>query len=142
MLTFKVIIYCDFCHLLCHVLFSLPAVQVGDVVVMLGSSAILPCHIITNDRLFQITWQRTIKGKAPDDRFLAINERSELKYSNKNNKTNFRFEFIGNFDNKDGTLKFYNVTLEDEGLYRCIFSLLPSGNKHSKGSQLEILGKS
>uniref|UniRef100_A0A8C7XM22 Ig-like domain-containing protein n=1 Tax=Oryzias sinensis TaxID=183150 RepID=A0A8C7XM22_9TELE len=45
-------------------------VQSGGV--LLGSSTILPCHINTNDRLSQITWQRTIKGKALDDVFLTI----------------------------------------------------------------------
>ncbi|XP_078795915.1 nectin-1-like isoform X2 [Oryzias latipes] len=111
------------------------AVQVGDVVVMLGSSAILPCHIITNDRLSQITWQKTIKGKAPDDVFLIIQPTIGLKYRN---EKDFRFEFIGNFNDKNGTLKFSNVTLKDEGSYRCIFSLFPGGTP-SRNSQLVIL---
>uniref|UniRef100_A0A8C7WXM6 Ig-like domain-containing protein n=1 Tax=Oryzias sinensis TaxID=183150 RepID=A0A8C7WXM6_9TELE len=110
-------------------------VQVGDVVVMLGSSAILPCHIITNDRLSQITWQRTIKGKAPDDVFLIIQPTIGLKYRN---EKDFRFEFIGNFNDKNGTLKFSNVTLKDEGSYSCIFSLFPSETQ-SRNSQLVIL---
>uniref|UniRef100_A0A3P9HPJ4 Ig-like domain-containing protein n=1 Tax=Oryzias latipes TaxID=8090 RepID=A0A3P9HPJ4_ORYLA len=63
---------------------------------------------ITNDHLSQITWQRTIKGKY-------------------RNEKDFRFEFIGNFNDKNGTLKFSNVTLKDEGSYTCIFSLFPSG---------------
>uniref|UniRef100_A0A3B3INU1 Ig-like domain-containing protein n=1 Tax=Oryzias latipes TaxID=8090 RepID=A0A3B3INU1_ORYLA len=117
----------------CFVLFT--AVQVGDVVVMLGSSAILPCHIITNDRLSQITWQKTIKGKAPDDVFLIIQPTIGLKYRN---EKDFRFEFIGNFNDKNGTLKFSNVTLKDEGSYRCIFSLFPGGTP-SRNSQLVIL---
>uniref|UniRef100_A0A3P9HQC4 Ig-like domain-containing protein n=1 Tax=Oryzias latipes TaxID=8090 RepID=A0A3P9HQC4_ORYLA len=110
-------------------------VQVGDVVMMLGSSAILPCHISTNDHLSQITWQRTIKGKAPDDVFLIIQPKIGLKYRN---EKDFRFEFIGNFNDKNGTLKFSNVTLKDEGSYTCIFSLFPSGTP-SKNSQLVIL---
>uniref|UniRef100_A0A3P9J7B5 Ig-like domain-containing protein n=1 Tax=Oryzias latipes TaxID=8090 RepID=A0A3P9J7B5_ORYLA len=111
------------------------AVQVGDVVVMFGSSAILPCHISTNDHLSQITWQRTIKGKAPDDVFLIIQPKIGLKYRN---KKDFRFEFIGNFNDKNGTLKFSNVTLKDEGSYSCIFSLFPGGTP-SRNSQLVIL---
>uniref|UniRef100_A0A3P9MDV4 Ig-like domain-containing protein n=1 Tax=Oryzias latipes TaxID=8090 RepID=A0A3P9MDV4_ORYLA len=102
----------------CFILFT--AVQAGDVVVMLGSSAILPCHISTNDRLSQITWQKTIKGKAPNDVFLIIQPKNGLKYSN---EKDLRFEFIGNVDDKNGTLKFSNVTLEDEGSYTCIFNL-------------------
>uniref|UniRef100_A0A3P9L300 Ig-like domain-containing protein n=1 Tax=Oryzias latipes TaxID=8090 RepID=A0A3P9L300_ORYLA len=99
------------------------------------SSAILPCHIITNDRLSQITWQRTIKGKAPNDVFLTIQPKIGLVYSNGKDS---RFEFNGNFSDKNGTLKFSNVTLEDEGSYSCIFSLFPSGTQ-SRNSQLVIL---
>uniref|UniRef100_A0A8C8DE16 Ig-like domain-containing protein n=1 Tax=Oryzias sinensis TaxID=183150 RepID=A0A8C8DE16_9TELE len=117
----------------CFVLFT--AVQVGDVVVMLGSSAILPCHIITNDRLSQITWQKTIKGKAPNDVFLTIQPTTGVKYSN---GQDLRFEFIGNVNDKNGTLKFSNVTLKDEGSYTCIFSLFPGGTQ-SRNSQLLLL---
>uniref|UniRef100_A0A3P9MDX0 Ig-like domain-containing protein n=1 Tax=Oryzias latipes TaxID=8090 RepID=A0A3P9MDX0_ORYLA len=108
-------------------------VQSGGV--LLGSSAILPCHISTNDRLSQITWQRTIKGKAPNDVFLTFQPMIGPSYSN---GKDLRFEFIGNFNNKNGTLKFSDVTLDDEGSYTCIFSLFPSG-KQSRNSQLVIL---
>uniref|UniRef100_A0A3P9MEG4 Ig-like domain-containing protein n=1 Tax=Oryzias latipes TaxID=8090 RepID=A0A3P9MEG4_ORYLA len=114
---------------------TLNSVQVGDVVVMVGSSAILPCHIITNDRLSQITWQKTVKGKAPNDVFLTIQPKIGLVYSNGKDS---RFEFNGNFSDKNGTLKFSNVTLEDEGSYTCIFSLFPGGTQ-SRNSQLVIL---
>uniref|UniRef100_A0A3P9J6Z4 Ig-like domain-containing protein n=1 Tax=Oryzias latipes TaxID=8090 RepID=A0A3P9J6Z4_ORYLA len=109
------------------------AVQSGGV--LLGSSTILPCHIITNDRLSQITWQKTIKGKAPNDVFLIIQPKIGLKYRNEND---LRFEFIGNVNEKNGTLKFSNVTLKDEGSYSCIFSLFPSGTP-SRNSQLVVL---
>uniref|UniRef100_A0A3P9ME20 Ig-like domain-containing protein n=1 Tax=Oryzias latipes TaxID=8090 RepID=A0A3P9ME20_ORYLA len=102
---------------------------------MVGSSAILPCHIITNDRLSQITWQKTVKGKAPNDVFLTIQPKIGLVYSNGKDS---RFEFNGNFSDKNGTLKFSNVTLEDEGSYTCIFSLFPGGTQ-SRNSQLVIL---
>ncbi|XP_078795917.1 nectin-1-like isoform X2 [Oryzias latipes] len=102
---------------------------------MLGSSAVLPCHIITNDRLSQITWQKTIKGKAPDDVFLTIQPKNGLKFSN---GQDLRFQFIGNFNDKNETLKFSNMTLKDEGSYTCIFSLFPGGTP-SRNSQLVIL---
>ncbi|KAF6718998.1 Poliovirus receptor-like [Oryzias melastigma] len=98
--------------------------------VLLGATTILPCEIIgTSDRLSQITWQKTTKQK--DGHFLTIRPNNEVKYSN---EEDLRFEFIGNFDEKNGTLKFSNITLEDEGSYTCIFSLLPSG-KQSRTSQ-------
>ncbi|XP_024142597.2 poliovirus receptor [Oryzias melastigma] len=102
--------------------------------VLLGATTILPCEIIgTSDRLSQITWQRTTKQK--DGHFLTIRPNNEVKYSN---EEDLRFEFIGNFDEKNGTLKFSNVTLKDEGSYTCIFSLLPSG-KQSRTSQRVVL---
>ncbi|RVE57871.1 hypothetical protein OJAV_G00203750 [Oryzias javanicus] len=104
--------------------------------VQLGATTILPCEISgTSDRLSQITWQRTVKGKAPNDVFLTIQPRIGLKYSN---GEDLRFQLIGNFDEKNGTLKFSDVTLEDEGSYTCIFSLFPSG-KQSRTSQLVTL---
>uniref|UniRef100_A0A3P9J6X4 Ig-like domain-containing protein n=1 Tax=Oryzias latipes TaxID=8090 RepID=A0A3P9J6X4_ORYLA len=75
-----------------------------------------------------------IKGKAPDDVFLIIQPTIGLKYRN---EKDFRFEFIGNFNDKNGTLKFSNVTLKDEGSYTCIFSLFPSETQ-SRISQLEV----
>ncbi|RVE57870.1 hypothetical protein OJAV_G00203740 [Oryzias javanicus] len=107
----------------------------GDVAVMLGSFAILPCQTTASDRLSQITWQKTIKGKAPNDVFLTIQPIIGAKYSN---GKDLRFEFIGNFSEKNGTLKFSNVTLKDEGSYTCIFSLFPSGTQN-KVSKLVIL---
>uniref|UniRef100_A0A8C7XNP6 Ig-like domain-containing protein n=1 Tax=Oryzias sinensis TaxID=183150 RepID=A0A8C7XNP6_9TELE len=122
-----------------NIIIHLKAQEVDMVVqsggVLLGSSTILPCHINTNDRLSQITWQRTIKGKALDDVFLTIQPTIGPSYSN---EKDFRFEFIGNFNNKNGTLNFSDVTLNDEGSYTCIFSLFPSG-KQSRVSQLVIL---
>uniref|UniRef100_H2MUH9 Ig-like domain-containing protein n=1 Tax=Oryzias latipes TaxID=8090 RepID=H2MUH9_ORYLA len=82
-----------------------------------------------------ITWQKTIKGKAPNDVFLTIQPTTGVKYSN---GQDLRFEFIGNVNDKNGTLKFSNVTLKDEGSYTCIFSLFPSGTQ-SRISQLVIL---
>ncbi|RVE57888.1 hypothetical protein OJAV_G00203690 [Oryzias javanicus] len=99
---------------------------------MLGSSTILPCQTSTSDRLSQITWQKTIKGK--DEVFLIMQPTIGLKYST---EKDLRFEFIGNFNDKNGTLKFSNVTLKDEGSYRCIFSLFPSGTQN-KVSNLVI----
>uniref|UniRef100_A0A3B3IFI8 Ig-like domain-containing protein n=1 Tax=Oryzias latipes TaxID=8090 RepID=A0A3B3IFI8_ORYLA len=75
------------------------------------------------------------KRKAPDDVFLTIQPMIGPSHSN---GKDFRFEFIGNFNNKNGTLKFSDVTLNDEGSYTCIFSLFPSG-KQSRNSQLVIL---
>uniref|UniRef100_A0A3B3D990 Ig-like domain-containing protein n=1 Tax=Oryzias melastigma TaxID=30732 RepID=A0A3B3D990_ORYME len=123
---------CSLCEYLSTFLLDwIPVYQtLFQVEVLLGATTILPCEIIgTSDRLSQITWQRTTKQK--DGHFLTIRPNNEVKYSN---EEDLRFEFIGNFDEKNGTLKFSNVTLKDEGSYTCIFSLLPSG-KQSRTSQ-------
>uniref|UniRef100_A0A4W6G4G8 Immunoglobulin V-set domain-containing protein n=1 Tax=Lates calcarifer TaxID=8187 RepID=A0A4W6G4G8_LATCA len=43
-----------------------------------------------------------------------------------------RFQFIGNFSDKNGSIQLSNVTLLDEGVYTCIFILFPSGNHETK----------
>ncbi|KAG7215821.1 hypothetical protein INR49_021944 [Caranx melampygus] len=39
-----------------------------------------------------------------------------------------RFKFVGNLAEKNGSLRLSDVTLLDEGVYTCIFTLFPTGN--------------
>uniref|UniRef100_A0A3Q2WD61 Nectin-3-like n=1 Tax=Haplochromis burtoni TaxID=8153 RepID=A0A3Q2WD61_HAPBU len=97
------------------------------VTVKQGSTAILSCYVTgTNDDLTQITWQRKTREKPRNDNFLTILPREGVQFVNGGDD---RFKYIGNFNNKNGTLQLSNVALKDEGRYTCIFTLFPSGNQ-------------
>ncbi|XP_025759580.1 nectin-2 isoform X2 [Oreochromis niloticus] len=102
----------------------------GSVTVIQGGTAILPCHVIdTNDDLTQISWQRRTREKPRNDNFLTILPREGAQFVNGGDD---RFKYIGNFNNKNGTLQLSNVALKDEGRYTCIFTFFPSGNQKTE----------
>ncbi|XP_030613174.1 nectin-2-like isoform X2 [Archocentrus centrarchus] len=102
----------------------------GNATVVQGGTAILPCHVIdTNDDLTQITWQRRTRGKPDYDNFLTIVPKDGPLFVNGGDD---RFKYIGNVNGKNGTLQLSNVALKDEGSYRCIFTLFPSGNQKTE----------
>ncbi|XP_063354855.1 nectin-2-like isoform X2 [Pelmatolapia mariae] len=102
----------------------------GNVTVVQGGTAILPCHVIdTNDDLTQITWQRRTREKPRNDNFLTILPREGPQFVNGGDD---RFKYIGNFYDNNGTLQFSNVALKDEGSYTCIFTFFPSGNQKTE----------
>uniref|UniRef100_A0A3Q4MGD1 Ig-like domain-containing protein n=1 Tax=Neolamprologus brichardi TaxID=32507 RepID=A0A3Q4MGD1_NEOBR len=116
----------------CLILFHFPALQVigGSVTVVQGGTAILPCHVTgTDDDLIQITWQRRTREKPHNDNFLTILPREGVQFVNGGDD---RFKYIGNFNQKNGTLQLADVTLKDEGSYTCIFTLFPSGNQKTE----------
>uniref|UniRef100_A0A3Q4H028 Ig-like domain-containing protein n=1 Tax=Neolamprologus brichardi TaxID=32507 RepID=A0A3Q4H028_NEOBR len=109
---------------LCFMLFTALHVIDGTV---LGGTAILPCHVTNiNDDLTQITWQRKTRENPHNDNFITIQPRNGLQFVNGRDD---RFKYIGNFNNRNGTLQLSNVALKDEGSYTCIFTLFPSGNQ-------------
>ncbi|XP_039455930.1 nectin-4-like isoform X1 [Oreochromis aureus] len=102
----------------------------GNVTVEQGGTAILPCHVIdTNDDLTQISWQRRTREKPRNDNFLTILPREGVQFLNGGDD---QFKYIGNFNDKNGTLQLSNVTLKDEGSYTCIFTFFPSGNQKTE----------
>ncbi|XP_035762700.1 nectin-4-like [Neolamprologus brichardi] len=99
----------------------------GSGTAVLGGTAILPCHVTNiNDDLTQITWQRKTRENPHNDNFITIQPRNGLQFVNGRDD---RFKYIGNFNNRNGTLQLSNVALKDEGSYTCIFTLFPSGNQ-------------
>uniref|UniRef100_A0AAX7T4V4 Ig-like domain-containing protein n=1 Tax=Astatotilapia calliptera TaxID=8154 RepID=A0AAX7T4V4_ASTCA len=108
-------------------LFTALKVTGGSVTAVQGGTAILPCHVTdTNDDLTQITWQRKTRKNPHNDNFITIQPRNGLQFVNGRDD---RFKYVGNFNNKNGTLQLSNVALKDEGSYTCIFTLFPSGNQ-------------
>uniref|UniRef100_I3J682 Ig-like domain-containing protein n=1 Tax=Oreochromis niloticus TaxID=8128 RepID=I3J682_ORENI len=130
---------CYTTFLLCRKNTAIVSLQVigGSVTVIQGGTAILPCHVIdTNDDLTQISWQRRTREKPRNDNFLTILPREGAQFVNGGDD---RFKYIGNFNNKNGTLQLSNVALKDEGRYTCIFTFFPSGNQKTE-IPLNLLG--
>ncbi|XP_035989199.1 nectin-1 isoform X1 [Fundulus heteroclitus] len=101
----------------------------GSATVKLGDPAVLPCRLTrtlgTGEYVEQISWQRRTKGIPRLDNFLTIQEGDKAKFVNGEDK---RFRFIGKFADQNGTLQLFNVNLQDEGTYSCIFSSFPFGS--------------
>uniref|UniRef100_A0A3P8NS68 Ig-like domain-containing protein n=1 Tax=Astatotilapia calliptera TaxID=8154 RepID=A0A3P8NS68_ASTCA len=104
----------------------------GSVTVVQGDTAILPCKLRLTDStedLIQITWQRRTREKPSNDNFITVGPSQETRFVNGRDD---RFKYIGNFNDKNGTLQLSNVALKDEGSYTCIFTLFPSGNQKTE----------
>ncbi|XP_019208174.1 nectin-1 isoform X4 [Oreochromis niloticus] len=104
----------------------------GSVTVVQGDTAVLPCKlrlIDTTEDLTQITWQKRTREKPSNDNFITVGPSQEPQFVHRRDD---RFKYIGNFNDKNGTLQFSNVALKDEGSYTCIFTLFPGGTKKTE----------
>lgn len=98
-----------------------------------GGTAILPCKLINaKESLTQIAWRK----EPEEENFILIKPITGMKFVNGVDK---RFEFFGDVSDYNGSLRFSNITLRDEGTYTCIFTLFPSGNVQTK-ILLNVLG--
>lgn len=97
----------------------------SDTSITQGGTAVLACSALdTTDTLSQIAWQKQTRGQPQNSDFVTITPEDGLKVINGGGD---RVKFIGNTDDKNGSLELSNITLMDEGIYTCIFSLFPSG---------------
>ncbi|XP_039455935.1 nectin-4-like [Oreochromis aureus] len=104
----------------------------GSVTVVQGDTAVLPCKlrlIDSTEDLTQITWQKRTREKPSNDNFITVGPSQEPQFVHRRDD---RFKYIGNFNDKNGTLQLSNVTLKDEGSYTCIFTLFPGGTKKTE----------
>ena len=110
----------------------------GNKTVAQGGTVVLPCKLIdTTETLRQISWQRTTRGKPRNENFFTILPKDGPKFVDGYDE---RFRYIGIFDDNNGSLQLSDVTLMDEGIYTCIFTLFPSGN-HKTEIPLNLFGK-
>ncbi|KAM4795593.1 uncharacterized protein WCC33_000651 [Rhinophrynus dorsalis] len=97
----------------------------GVVYAELGSNATLYCRAETKEKFVQITWRR----KSPHiEDFLTYIPGEEPNYLTPFGR---RVIFQGNRD-LDGSIVIQNVTLNDEGIYLCIFTTFPSVTKEGE----------
>uniref|UniRef100_A0A3Q3MG22 Ig-like domain-containing protein n=1 Tax=Mastacembelus armatus TaxID=205130 RepID=A0A3Q3MG22_9TELE len=116
--------------------FSILRVIGGNVTVVQGDTVILPCKLTdTTETIDMISWQRDTRGKHQDNRLFTIQQDGSAEFFN---GADNQFKFIGSIEDKNGSLQLSNVTLLDEGIYRCIFTLFPSGN-HKTEMHLNVL---
>ncbi|KAK2849771.1 hypothetical protein Q7C36_008554 [Tachysurus vachellii] len=107
---------------------SIKAIKVigRDVTVTAGDDAQLFCEAIeATEPLTTIRWQRRTKKNPTNTDFLAITSSGKEEHIN---GLRDRVKFAGNLAVLDGSILLSNVTLLDEGIYTCIFSVFPSGS--------------
>uniref|UniRef100_A0A3Q3XD37 Ig-like domain-containing protein n=1 Tax=Mola mola TaxID=94237 RepID=A0A3Q3XD37_MOLML len=110
----------------------------GDVTKVQGGTVLLSCKLTGADEtLTQITWERMTRGNPPIPNLLTVLPINGPIFVGERDD---RFKFIGNFNDRNGSLQLSNVRLMDEGTYTCIFTLFPSGNYRTK-IFLNVLGK-
>ncbi|XP_060732952.1 nectin-4-like isoform X2 [Tachysurus vachellii] len=106
---------------------SIKAIKVigRDVTVTAGDDAQLFCEAFkTTEPLTTIRWQRRTKKNPTNADFLLVTSSGKEEYINTLRE---RVKFAGNLAVLDGSIRLGNVTLLDEGIYTCIFSVFPSG---------------
>ncbi|XP_047671238.1 nectin-4-like [Tachysurus fulvidraco] len=101
-----------------------------DGTVTAGDDAQLFCEAIeTTEPLTTIWWQRRTKKKPTNTDFLVITSSGKEEHIN---GLRDRVKFAGNLAVLDGSILLSNVTLLDEGIYTCIFSIFPSGRNETE----------
>ncbi|XP_073433245.1 nectin-1-like isoform X2 [Dendrobates tinctorius] len=93
----------------------------GMVYAWLDSQVTLQCRADTNEEIKQVTWEIQISGVSVT--LLTYRNDTGPRYHMSYGK---RVRFKGN-GYKDGSIEIFNVSLVDEGFFKCVFTTFPSG---------------
>ncbi|XP_024261410.1 nectin-3 isoform X1 [Oncorhynchus tshawytscha] len=95
--------------------------------VVQGEDVDLSCRLIeTTEDLEQITWQKSTAEETQNHNFMLINPNGVTTFLASNGLSG-RVQFIGNPSENLGSIRITAVRLLDEGTFKCIFSVFPSG---------------
>ncbi|KAM4047917.1 nectin-3-like protein isoform 4-T5 [Anomaloglossus baeobatrachus] len=92
----------------------------------LESQVTLDCRADTKEEIKQITWE--IEGVGTWITFLTYRNDTGPKYHTSYGN---RVRFTGN-GYKDGSIQILNVSLADQGVFKCVFTTFPSGTIEGK----------
>lgn len=97
----------------------------GRPTVTQGQHADLTCELIEIDEeLIQISWQKSTRGYRANHNFFLITPSYGPSHVKERGD---RVGFIGNTTALVGSIRLWDVSLTDEGVYTCIFTVFPSG---------------
>ncbi|XP_045077500.1 nectin-1-like [Coregonus clupeaformis] len=101
------------------------SVRHGSPTVTQGQHADLTCELIeTDEELIQISWQKSTRGYRANHTFFIITPTYGPSHVKGRGD---RVGFIGNTTALVGSIRLGDVSLTDEGVYTCIFTVFPSG---------------
>ncbi|KAF4070172.1 hypothetical protein AMELA_G00296200 [Ameiurus melas] len=96
-----------------------------DATVVAGDDAQLFCQLVdTAEDLTSVTWQRRTKERPKNTDFLVVASDGKEEHIN---GLKDRVKFTGDIPGLNGSVLLSNITVSDEGIYTCIFSIFPSG---------------
>ncbi|XP_069616725.1 nectin-1-like isoform X2 [Ranitomeya imitator] len=104
----------------------------GMVYAWLESQVTLRCQADTNEEIKQITWE--IQSSGGSVTLLTYRNDTGARYHMSYGK---RVRFKGN-GYKDGSIEIFNVSLVDEGFFKCVFTTFPSDPIEGR-IQLQVL---
>ncbi|XP_074070589.1 OX-2 membrane glycoprotein-like isoform X2 [Macrotis lagotis] len=86
----------------------------------LGNNVTLKCHLTSQEEVLQVTWQK-VQGSTP---------KNIGTYSSQYGKRilpQYKDRFYSFTTELKSSMTIYNVTLEDDACYKCLFNVFPNG---------------
>ncbi|XDV31138.1 hypothetical protein PO909_033896 [Leuciscus waleckii] len=95
-----------------------------DSTVMKGGNATLFCHLMETEENLNIVWQKQTRGNPEQHSFFIIHKDGKTEHRK---DLQDKVKFIGNFKENNGSIQLLGMSLQDDGIYTCIFNTFPSG---------------